>query len=173
MLSADAKKSISFEAFRRMLQENPAEVQELAESLSRPGEVLAITAQVTTPDGDTLNLVYEDGAWHTDISAIDLYSQAAPLPALQAFVRAFEAKRYDVLMRFVPEAKREGLDAKKLKAAWEGEQQQEMTRLVQAIKAALPTAQVELLGDRATVSYGAGGTVEMLEEAGVWKIEEF
>lgn len=173
LLSRDAKQRISLEAFRRMLSENPEEVNALATALSRPGEVLEVTAVVTTPDGDTLQLVYEQGAWRTDISAVDLYGQAEPLQALQAFVRAFEARRYDVLMRFVPDGKSEGLDAKKLQNAWEGEQREEMTRLVQALKAALPTARAEILGDHATVSYGAGGSVQMREESGIWKIEDF
>ena len=48
-----------------------------------------------------------------------------------------------------------------------------MQRLTQALKAALPTAKIEQIGARATMAYGAGGTVEMVNEAGVWKIEEF
>lgn len=173
LLSEEAKSRLSLGAFKQMLADNPREARDLADALTRSGEVLRITAQVTTDDGDALHLVYEGGAWRTDISSVDLYSQAEPLVALRAFVRAFEAKRYDVLMRFVPDAKREGLDAAKLKLAWEGEQKTEMTQLVSALSAALKTARVELLANRATVSYGAGGVVQMLEENGVWKIEEF
>ncbi len=173
LLSDQAKNSISFEAFQRMVQENPGEIQEIAQALERPSGPPLVTATVTTPNGETLLLVYENDEWRVDGSAIDLYSQATPKGAIFAFIRAFENKRYDVLMRFVPNAKREGLDEKKLKAAWEGEQQQEMERLVQALKAAMPTARLEVLGDRATMAYGAGGTVELLREQGVWKVEEF
>lgn len=173
LLSDQAKNNISFEAFQRMIQENPDEVQDIAKALQRPAGPPLVTATVTTPNGDTLLMVYEDGAWRVDGSAIDLYSQATPQGAIFAFIRAFENKRYDVLMRFVPEAKREGLDEKKLKAAWEGEQAHEMERLVQALKAAMPTARVEVLGERATMAYGAGGTVELLREQGAWKVEEF
>ena len=108
-----------------------------------------------------------------DGSAIDLYSQATPEAAVRAFIRAYDNKRYDVLMRFVPDAKTEGLDAAKLKKAWEGEQREEMDRLTQALEAALPTARFERIGERATMAYGAGGTVELLREHGEWKIEEF
>lgn len=173
LLSDEAKNSMSFEAFERMVRENPEEVQQIVRSLERPSGDPLVTATVTTPDGESLLLVYEDGAWRVDGSAIDLYSQATPRQAVASFIRAFENKRYDVLMRFVPEAMREGLDEKKLKSAWEGEQRAEIERLVQALKAALPTARVEMLGDRATMAYGAGGTVELVEERGVWKVEEF
>jgi hypothetical protein len=173
LLSDEAKKTITFEAFQRMLKENPDEVRDIAAALSRPSGLPLVRATVTAPTGETLLLVYEDGKWRVDGSAIDLYSQATPEAAVRAFIRAFNNRRYDVLMRFVPESKAEGLDADKLKKAWEGEQREEMERLTQALEAALPTAKIERIGDRATMAYGAGGTVEFVREAGVWKIEEF
>lgn len=173
LLSDDAKKSMPFEAFKRMVEENPDEVRSIATSLKRPSGPPLVTATVTAPTGEKLLLVYEDGEWRVDASAIDLYSQSTPEAAVTAFILAFENKRYDVLMRFVPEQKQEGLSAAKLKAAWEGEQREEMERLTQALKAALPTARFEVIGDRATMAYGAGGTVELLLEGGAWRIEEF
>ena len=47
-----------------------------------------------------------------------------------------------------------------------------MRGLPQALKAALPTARFEVLGERATMAYGAGGTVELVREHGVWKLED-
>jgi hypothetical protein len=173
LLSDQAKNTMSFDAFERMVREKPEEVREIVRALERPKGDPLVTATVTTPDGESLLLVYEDGAWRVDGSAIDLYSQATPRQAVSSFIRAFENQRYDVLMRFVPEPMREGLDEKKLRSAWEGEQRTEVERLVQALKAALPTARVEMLGDRATMAYGAGGTVELVQERGMWKVEEF
>ena len=173
MLTDEAKKSTPFEAFARMVKENPEEIREIVRALSRPASPPVVTAQVTTPDGESLRLVYEGGAWRVDASAVDLYNQETPEAAVASFVRAFENKRYDVLMRFVPDAESEGLNATKLKQAFEGEQREEVERLTQALRAALPTARVERLGERATMSYGAGGTVELVREQGLWKIEGF
>lgn len=173
LLSDETKKTIPFEAFRRMVEENPKEVDDIAGALARPTGPPLVTATVTAPSGETLRLVYENDRWRVDGSAVDLYSQETPESAVRAFVRAFENERYDVLLRFVPEAEREGLDAEQLKKSWEGEQREEMERLVQALKAALPTARIERLGERATMAYGAGGTVELLRENGVWRIEDF
>jgi hypothetical protein len=173
LLSEDAKKDMSFEAFERMVKENPEETKAIAAALTRPVHASTVTATVTTPDGDTLLLRYEGDRWRVDGSAIDLYGQDSPETALKSFVRAFHNKRYDVILRFVPDAKLEGLTAAKLKAAFEGEQKDEIERLTQALDAALPTAAVEHLGDRATLAYGSGGTIEMVREHGIWKIEEF
>lgn len=173
LLSDEAKKSMPFEAFKTIVKGSPQEIDEIVNALTRPSAPPRVTATVTSPQGDTLLLVYEDGRWRIDGSAIDLYNQDTPKQALEAFVRAFENKRYDVLMRFVPDGKKEGLDAAKLKKEFEGEQREEIERLTQALKAALPTAEIERIGDRATMSYGAGGTVELLREHGTWKVEEF
>src|SRR5687767_3114502 len=137
LLSDDAKKSIPFESFQRILRENPDEVKELAAALDRRSGPPRVTATVTAPSGQSVLLVYEEGAWRVDGSAIDLYSQATPEAAVLAFVRAFESRRYDVLLRFVPDSEREGLDAARLRKAWEdGEQRDELERLTQALKAA-------------------------------------
>jgi hypothetical protein len=173
LLSDEAKKSMPFQAFERMVKENPEEMRSLAAALVRPSDAATVTATVNTPSGETLLLRYEAGGWHVDRSAIDVYAQDSPETALRSFVRAFRNKRYDVMLRFAPDAKLEGLDANRLKAAFEGEQREEIERLTQAIEAALPTATIEHLGERATMSYGSGGTVELVREHGLWKVEEF
>ncbi|MEO7036031.1 MAG: hypothetical protein ABI548_18980 [Polyangiaceae bacterium] len=173
LLSDDAKKSISFEDFKRIIQENPEQAQELARAMDRPqAGPPRVTAKVTGADGEPLLLVYESGAWRVDGSAIDLYSQASPESAALAFLRAVENKRYDVLLRFVPDSQRDGLSEATLRSAWEGEQKQDMARLTEALKAALPNAHFEVVGERATLAYGAGGTIELVREHGAWKVEE-
>ena len=131
-----------------------------------------VTAVVTAPSGESLLLVYEDGAWRVDGSAIDLYGQSTPESALRSFVRAFRNRRYDVLLRFIPDAEREGLGAAELKRAWEGGERAELERLVSAVETALPTARLEVTGDRATMAFGAAGTVELVREKGAWKVED-
>jgi hypothetical protein len=164
LLSDEAKKSIPFESFQKILRDNPDEVRELSQALDRRSGPPRVTATVTAPNGQSVLLVG---------SAIDLYSQATPESAVLAFVRAFENRRYDVLLRFVPDSERAGLDAEQLRKAWEeGEQRAELERLTQALRAALPTARFEVLGERATMAYGAAGTVELVREHGVWKLED-
>ncbi|PMZ55256.1 hypothetical protein, partial [Pseudomonas sp. FW300-N1A5] len=85
---------------------------------------------------------------------IDLYAQDTPRHALVGFIRALERKRWDIVMRFVPDAHKEGLDATKLKASWEGEEREEMEQVLAALKQALPTASIEETGERATMPYG-------------------
>ncbi len=108
LLSDDAKRSMSIEAFRRMVAENPDDVLEVARALGRPASDPVVSATVTLPNGDELELVFEDGRWRVNAAAIDLYGQGTPRQALAGFLRAFERKRYDVVLRYVPDADREG-----------------------------------------------------------------
>lgn len=172
MLSEEARRGISLEAFRRMVKDNPEEVREIAKALARPTATPVVTATVTSGNGQELQLVLENGKWRVEATAIDLYAQDTPRHAIQGFVRAVERKRYDVVLKFVPDSHKEGLDPSKLKTAWEGHDKEEIEQVVSSLKQALPTASIEETGDRATMAYGAG-TMQLVRERGLWKIEDF
>jgi hypothetical protein len=172
MLSADARRGVSLEAFKKLIKDSPEDAREIAKSLRRPASMPVVTATVTGAAGQEVQLVLENGRWRVEASAIDLYAQDTPRHAVQGFVRALDRKRYDVLMRFVPDGHREGLDAAKLKSAWEGTDRDEMTHILAALRQSLPTAAFEEAGDRATMVYGAG-TMQLVRERGLWKIEDF
>jgi hypothetical protein len=173
LLSREAKTHLSFAEFSRMLSENPREIEDISAGLLQPAEAPEITATLSSPDGETLRLVYEGDAWRVDGSTLDLYSQATPQSAIESFLRAYANQRYDILLRFVPDAKREGLTEVKLREAWQGEQREQLEKLTQALSASLPNLRIETLGTRATVAYGAGGTLELVHEQGEWRIEDF
>ncbi len=172
MLSDEARRGVSLEAFRRMIQDDPDGVREIGRALERPTAPPLVTATVTSPSGQELHLVLEDGAWRVDASTLDLYAQDTPRHAIQGFVRAVERKRYDVVMRYVPDAHQEGLDPAKLRAAWEGHEKDEIAQVVAALRQALPGATIEETGERASMPYGAG-TIQLIREHGLWKIENF
>jgi hypothetical protein len=172
VLSDEARRGISLEAFRRMVKDDPDGVREIAKALERPTAAPVVTATVTSPSGQELNLVLEDGKWRIDASTIDLYAQDTPRHAIQGFIRAVEHKRYDMVMRYVPDTHKEGLDASKLQSAWEGHEKQEIEQVLAGLKQALPAATIEETGERATMPYGAGA-MQLVKEHGLWKIENF
>ncbi len=172
MLSDDARRGLSLDAFRRMVHDGSGDVREIGQALSRPTAPPVVTAKVTAPSGQEVDMVMEDGRWKVEATAIDLYAQDSPRHAVQGFVRALERKRYDVILRYVPDAHKEGLDAAKLKSAWEGHDKEEMEQVLAALKQSLPNAAIEETGESAQMPYGAG-VLRMVREHGLWKIEDF
>jgi hypothetical protein len=172
LLSDDARRGISLAAFRRLMQDDPDGVREIGRSLDRPSSPAVVTATVTSPNGEEVHLVLEKGAWRVDGSAIDLYAQDTPRHAVAGFVRAIEQKRYDIVLRYVPDAHRDGLDAAKLRSAWEGREKSEIEQVVAALKRALPGAVIEETGERAALAYGSS-TLLLVREHAVWRIENF
>jgi hypothetical protein len=186
LLSRDARRQVPIEVFRRSIAAGRDEALELARAIERPAVPAAITASLALPNGDRLDLVLEDGQWRVTAAAVDWYSQVTPRRAAETFLRALEKKRWDVLIRLVPDVEREGvpvgsederaaaaLTPEKLKEAWEGPQAQEMALVAKALRAALPTAVIEEQGDVASLAYGPGATVSFVRENGVWKIRDF
>jgi hypothetical protein len=172
MLSEEARRGMSIEAFRRLVRESRDDVKEIGQALSRPTSAPLVTATLTTPSGQEMELLLENGAWRVDATAIDLYAQDTPRHAVMGFVRALERKRYDILLRYVPDAHKEGLDAAKLKTAWEGHDKDEMDQVLTSLRQALPGAAIEEAGDSAQMPYGPG-VMRFVREHGVWKIEDF
>ncbi|MSP26644.1 MAG: hypothetical protein EXR75_16150 [Myxococcales bacterium] len=182
-LTGDAKRTVSLEAFRRIVKESPADVREIALALYRPSSEPMVTAKVVGAGGEELGLVYEAGKWAVDGTGIDRYGQGSPRQALLGFLRAYHRKRFDVVLRYVPNAElegradgwsgaAEGLTAGLLEQAWTGPQKEQIASIVLAIEAALPTAKLEETEDRAAMAYGAGATVLFVREGGAWKLED-
>src|SRR5260370_11786962 len=141
-----------------MVKDDPEGVREIARSLERPTAPPVVTATVASPSGQELHLVLENGKWRVDASTIDLYAQDTPRHAIQGFVRALERKRYDVVMRYVPDAHKVGLDAAKLKTAWEGTDKDEIAQVVGGLKQPLPRATIQATGYPAPTPYSARTT---------------
>ena len=116
--------------------------------------------------------MWNDGKWKIEASAIDLYRDDTPRHTVEGYARALERKRYDVILRYVPDAHREGLDVAKLKAAWEGPDKDEIEQVLVNLKQALPSASIEETGDHAQMAYGSG-IMKLVREHGRWKIEDF
>lgn len=171
LLSEENRAELGLDEFKRLMIQNEREVREVLDQLRARSTPPYVTATVQTPAGEKLTLIYENGSWTIDESAIDLYSQKAPRIALGSFVRAYDHGRYDVLLRFVPERDLPGLSVATLKRAWEGEMKAEIEQVVEALRVSYQTAPLEILGEHATMSYGSGAAVELVLEAGSWKIE--
>ncbi|MCB9618616.1 MAG: hypothetical protein H6721_10505 [Sandaracinus sp.] len=156
---------------RRHLEAHPEEVRRLVGLLSNAVETEEITAVVPVAGEEALTLRRDDGDWRVEGATIDFYDQSTPRNAVRAFVRAMQRRRYDVVLRLVPTADREGMSEERMREAFEGEAREEVERLVATLRESLD-APIEVVGDRATMAYGEGSTVQLVREGELWKIED-
>jgi hypothetical protein len=140
----------------------------------RAGKV-TLEAEADLGDGDTLSLVWEHGGWRLARDPLDFYPQSSPAEALRSFIRAVENRRYDVVLKFVPQRYRTQITVEKLRDRWEGERRGELLEQLKAARAHLgePFAFASS-GDEASLPIAGGEPrkqVRLVREEGAWKVE--
>ncbi|MEO5768828.1 MAG: hypothetical protein ABIS92_10795 [Polyangia bacterium] len=184
-MSAGYRARVSLAAFRAQMEAELATVSGDAAMLSQ-APLQAARAQVDTPSGEQLPLVLEDDQWKLDVQPLHPFRQDSPRAALRTFVRAVDRRRYDVVLRLVPAARRSGVTVETLRAYWEGAGAAEHRRWLDHLRVNLDAAIVDL-GSEAQMPYGTAtiaspaegqrpgegeGEVRFLLEEGMWKIDE-
>lgn len=171
LMSPDYRRRVSLEEFRNHLRNHPDEVDNVTEQLANRSAPPEVTASVALGEGETLELVRDDGEWRLLGNVVNFYDQSTPRAALRSFIRAMERRRYEVVMRFVPEADRKGMSVEQMRKAWEDEGRKEIERLLAKLRSHVEDP-IEVVGDRATMPYGERFSVQFVREDGVWKIED-
>jgi hypothetical protein len=174
-MSQEYRQRVPFDRFKRQLTENPEEAAALTHALSHVQGKTELEATIRYDDDNELTLRREgegeQASWFLASPLVDFYDQSTPRAALRAFVRALERKRYDVIMRLIPNADKEGITSDRLEQAWSGDGRKELERLVHNLNEHLGDP-IEVVGDRATMPYGDQMRAQLLRENGVWKVED-
>lgn len=175
MMGADYRSRVTLEGFVTALEANPEETAALSDALAQPGSRVEQRASVVyapdqSPPGQ-VEFVYEAGAWVVASDVAAFYDQRTPRAALRSFVQAMARRRYDVVLRLMPDADKAGVTVERMHEIWQGEGRQDAERIVYGLRNHLD-APIELVGNRATMPYGDGKRVQFLLESGRWKIED-
>ena len=171
LTSADYQKRTPYEAFAAGLATDPAAVKALGDRLGVEAARLPPRAELTLSLGETMPLVVEGGRWRVDGPGFEPWGQGTPRAALRTFIRALEQRRYDVVLRLVPNRYRGGLSADKLQQYWEQERKDDHAALLARLRAAAAAPIVES-GDEAHMPIGPNREVRFVREDGRWKIED-
>jgi hypothetical protein len=165
LMSADYKKTHDRDAFARSL--GPADQRALGRLAKGRVE---LRAEIELADGERLSLVQEPDGWRFARDPLDLYPQRAPDEALRSFIRAVERKRWDVVLRFIPQHFRSTITADTLKERWEGAGAGELKAQLLVVKSHLDEP-MELAGDEARLPVGERKQVKLVREEGLWRVE--
>jgi hypothetical protein len=171
-MSASYRRGHSRDDFVKMMKDSPQEVKQTAERLTASGRKVEVSAKFVYDDlRDELPLVFESGAWRIASDPLEFYPQDTPAHALRSFIRAVELKRYDVLLRFVPNQWRAEMTEAKVKDQFEGDRKEDISRMMRLLTANLDNP-IDVEGDKARMPYGDRYEVKFLKEDGIWKIRD-
>jgi hypothetical protein len=171
LMSDEYRARVNLSQFKRSLSENPQETAEVSNALGHVQKPPEQRAVVAYDDDAELELTRRGDRWFIASDVVDFYDQTTPRAALRAFVRAMERKRYDVVLRLVPDADKEGITAERMEQAWSGQERERVERMLTALRENLQ-APIEVIGNRATMPYGEHMQVQFVREGQAWKIED-
>ena len=172
MMSSTYRDKHSKEEFIKMMKNNSLEVEETATRLRGSSREVEITAEIRYGRGDQVNMVRENGSWRLASNPIQFYSQSTPREALRSFVRAYRLRRWDVMLRFVPNKFRERMDAGKMRQQFEGDSQEDADVMMKMLEASVEHP-ITNRGNEARMSFGGNRyEVQFIREDGLWKIRD-
>ena len=168
-LSAEYRARVSFDQFRRQMSAAPADTRVSGRTLKEAAQASAGRAEVRLGTEERAALVREEGAWRLQSPPADAYGQDTPRAALRAFVRAVEARRYDVLVELAPARVRQDVTAEKLRSYWSGLGAERTRTLLTGLRLALERPIIEE-GDQAYVAL-EDRQIRLVRESGLWRVD--
>ena len=170
LLSNDYRRRVSLAQWQQQLEANPQEVSEAANHLAHIKSAAEVHATLRHGDGSNVELVRDDGQWLIASELVEFYDQSSPRAALKAFVAALQRRRYDVVLRLMPAAEKEGVTTETMERALGYASRDEVERMLTQLRAHLEDP-IEVTGDHATLPYAEHRRVQFVREGGLWRIE--
>jgi hypothetical protein len=120
---------------------------------------LKARAQITYASGTRAHLSLEDRRWQIDEGIAVTLQAATPIDALRAFIRAVEQRSYEGVMKLLAKPVRENI---------ERDINDRLSKLKQALN-----QEIEVTGSRARIQYDPRFKIELTNEDGQWKVQDF
>jgi hypothetical protein len=171
LMSSVYRAGVTQDQFIRHLRSNPVDVSETAKRLAATGDSVELSAEFSFGIAEVMRLVFEEGKWRVATSPLGFYDQSSPRAALRSFVRAYRLGRWEMILRFVPDAYRARMDVAKVKAQFQGPRRDELATMVNQIEAQLDQP-IEERGSEARLRYTEQRELKLVREPGGWKIQD-
>lgn len=171
LMSPAYRARVSFPAWKRQLDANPQEVSEAGRRLSRVRNAADLAALQRRRANKPLQLVKQGERWYIAAEPIEFYDQSTPRAALRSFVAAFAHRRYDVVLRLMPETDKESVTSESLGQSFGHAARSEIARLMAQLRPNLDQP-IEVHGNSATMPYAEHRRVQLALEKGRWRIVE-
>lgn len=158
LLSKERRAQVTAEQFRQRAADTRIELAESAQRIRDTGNRAEATAVVTLEDGETVQLVLEDGQWRIAAGLLDAASLRTPVDAVQTLRRVLLRRDLAGLLALLSRQER---------ASWEAA----FGKLVDDTADPLDW-ETEIRGDEATVRTTGGGLIILRRESGRWRVHD-
>jgi hypothetical protein len=170
LMSPEYRARVSFATWQKNVADNPQEVSEASRRLGRvrgPADLAALQHSAHEP----VQLTQAAGQWYLASEPIEFYDQATPRAALRSFIAAFSRKRYDIILRLMPEADKEGVTSETLTQHFGHGARDDIARMLSQLSPHVD-APIEEHAEHATMPYAEHRRVQFVLEQGRWRIRE-
>lgn len=178
LLDESYRKQCDRACFKRLAIAQRVDARRALEELKLGGARIDEIVELALPDGTSLRLSRAGASGNAGTpeagfvlvrNPLDFYPQSTPEETVRSFVRAVQARRYEVLTRFVPRALATELGAEQLKARFEGEGKATLAGQIEALKRHWD--EPFIIDDKsARLPVGEGHEVRLVMEEGRWRI---
>lgn len=158
LLDQATRDELTIEELRADYAANRDELASHAAALRAPEARPVTTAEVELPSGEVVTLTLEEGAFRIAGGVLEASAATTPEAAVAGLRNALMRKSLPALLRVLSRSTRAELEA-------------DIERLLAETEDTLDLEIAES-GDRATVRLGGGGVVELVREAGEWRVED-
>ena len=175
------------DCFLRLAKAQQADAQRLRDAQPATPTRATHTTEVQLRDGSVLRLQEDPAsapsqpfsgksepgavAMRFAQNPLDFYPQATPEQTVRSFVQAVQARRYDVLLQFVPSSLRESLTEAALRERFEGPTRALMESQLTALRAHW-TEPFVIDGNVAKLPVGDGQEARLVLEDGQWRVQQ-
>lgn len=168
LMDNDFREHHSFESFVSALEESPDSPSEVATEI-RSAQKKEYRAAMSLLGGDSIPMIFEDGAWRIEGNPMDFYDHSSPRASLRAFVMASEMKRWDMLLLLSPESYRDKMTESDIKSHFEGVDKESINKMIAELKRGIQN-DINDYGDKAEMHYGDERVCRFVKEGANWKI---
>lgn len=157
LLDEATRSTLTPEDLARLMEENREELQEQGEELERRlGRGVEARAEVALPSGEEAVLVLEDGRWQLDGDVLGSPTLRTPRDAVMALRRSLMRRSLPGVVRVLARQPRAELEA-------------EIERVLEETADELDL-EYEVRGNTARVRTTGGREIQLIREAGEWRI---